>query len=218
MRPVKEKEREHVLRQETYPLSQETLGTLRDKFQFTGPILDYYGLTQTKEGDIVIPIHNSRGLVQGHEMRVRDVTKAKAIRYNGIGADGMGWYNATPQYVVPAEYIPNQYRNQKYVSDCLFIVEDLYSAMKINAFVHSAALMGTHMSPERAAALAVMKYKRVFLALDADATQQAAAISRRYRGLLPELRVVTLLSDIKDMPYSQVAELVYKYIRGQNDE
>lgn len=206
--PVKKKEREHVLRCDTFPLSQETAATLRDRFQFTAPMLEYYGLTQTKEGDIIIPIHNSRGMVQGHERKVKDPSIAKVIRYNGTDADGMGWYNVQPPYTVPPEYIPIPYRGRAYESRCLFVVEDMYSAMKANAFMHSAALLGTNMSPEKAAAIAVMGYKHVFLALDADATHKAAALARRYRGILPELHVIVLPQDIKDTPYTQVAEIL----------
>lgn len=206
--PVRKKDPQHVLRCETFPLSQETAGMLRDKFQFTVPMLEYYGLSQTRDGDIIIPIYNSRGLIQGHERKMKDRTRGKAIRYNGSGADGMGWYNLQPKYKVPDEYLPPKLRDRPYVHDCLFLVEDLYSAMKVNAFVHSAALLGTTMSPERAGALAIMKYRHIYLALDADATHRAAGLSRRYRSLLPELRVITLHKDIKDMPYYQVAGLL----------
>lgn len=208
LRPVKEKEREHALTCATYPISQEVAAELRDRFQFIRPVIEYYGLVQSKEGDVIIPIYNSRGLVQGHERRVREPGKAKAIRYNGIGADGMGWYSAMPTYGVPNEYLVQEYRGRRYTDECLFVVEDLYSAMKVNAFSHSLALLGTAMSPEKAAAIATMQYERVFLALDKDATAKAAALVRRYRGILPELQVVPLERDIKDMSYNLIAKML----------
>lgn len=207
--PVKEKEKEHVLRAPTYNLSQTLRYELRDKYQLTGPVIDYYGLSQSKEGDIIIPIYNSRGIVQGHERKVREPGKAKAIRYNGLDADGMGWYNTKPTYHLPDEYVSATHRRRAYIDRCVFVVEDLYSAIKANAFIHSLALLGTGLSPEKAAALAQARYENVFLALDKDATAKAAAMCRRYRAVLPNMTLVSLEKDIKNTRYADIARIIY---------
>lgn len=212
LRPAKEKPKEHQLRCNTYPLTQQTREALRARFEFTGPVVDYYGMVETWEGDIIIPIYNSRGLVQGHERKVKDPGKAKAIRYNGLDADGLGWYNSMPSYALPAEFVPKAYRERRFVDHSLIIVEDLYSAMKANAFIHSVALLSSHLSPEQAALIASMDYERVLLALDQDATAKAAALARRYRGVLPNLQVLPLRADIKDTSYGQVGTLIYNQL------
>lgn len=205
-------QREHKLLCDTFALSQQTLAALRDRFQFTAPMMEHYGLSETKEGDIIIPIYNSRGLIQGHERRVKEPGKAKAIRYNGLDADGMGWYNAVPAYGLPEEYVPKTYRDRRFIDHSIILVEDLFSAMKANAYMHSAALLGTHLSPEKAGELATMAYEHVFLALDQDATAKAAAIARRWRGILPNLRVVPLRADLKDTSYADVGTIIYNQL------
>lgn len=210
--PRKKPEKDHVLRCNTFPLTQQTRAALRDRFEFTDPMIDYYQLSETWEGDIIIPVYNSRGLIQGHERRVKDPKKAKAIRYNGLDADGMAWYNAMPSYGLPAELIPKAYRERRFIDHSVVLVEDVYSAMKANAFINTVALLGTSMSPEKAAAIATMGYERVILALDQDATTKAAALVRRYRGLLPNMQVLPLRADIKDTPYAQVAQLIFNQL------
>lgn len=199
--PVKPKERENVLRKDTYSMSPDNADYLRKRFQFSEGVIEHYRLTQTEAGDIVVPLYNHRGLVQGHERKIIGGTGAKSIRHNGVGADGMAWYNSTP---------PSPLAYKEYRSDLLLLVEDVFSAIKGNAFMHSAALLGTYLSPANVATIASLDYLRVILALDADATAAAARQVKRYRTLLPQMTMLVLDRDIKDTKYSALAHVFNK--------
>lgn len=209
MYPVKKKERVHELTAETQRVSEESLGILSRRFQFTRELVDYYRFSETNEGDIVIPIYNSRGIVQGHERKIKVPFRTKTVRYNGTNSDGMGWYNLTPKYTLPATFVSCDDVDQSFISDAIVLVEDLYSAVKANYFIHSLSLMGTNLSPEQAGILAAQKYRAIFLALDADASAKAVHLANRHRATLPNLRVVLLKKDIKDSTYNEVCTLIH---------
>jgi len=190
-----------VLRAPTFPLSDETAERLLRKFELTRQMLDYYRVTETAEGDVIIPVYSSTGAIQGHERKVRKPVRAKSVFYPTADTDGMGWYNTMPSYLKDCHA-------REFHADRLIIVEDAYSAMKCNVFMHSMALLGSWLPLTVAARLASMQYTQITLALDADATATAAKIRKRYRGVLPHLRVVQLIRDLKDTPFRLIRQMI----------
>ena len=77
----------------------------------------------------------------------------------------------------------------------------------------SIALLGTGFNSEQATKVATKKYWRVLLALDADASAKAVAIATRVRVILPNLRVVILTRDLKDMPYNSLGTFLSENYR-----
>lgn len=196
---------ERKLTDRTYPLSEESMDILHTKFEFTPEICEEYQLTQTEDGDIIIPILNWRGLQQGIERKVKTITVAKALRYNGAESDGMGWFNYPPSYTV--EGVDSNFR-----SEYVILVEDMYSAMKAHYFMNSISLLGVSLSVEQAVEIARHKFEKVIIALDADASATAVKLARRYMAIIPNLRVLRLSKDIKDMSYKEVEALLKKEI------
>lgn len=186
MPPVSKKETPRVFSRPTYPLSEDNLAYLRDRFGFSGHLMNHHGIVETDDGDIIIPIRGHNGLIQGYEARSRRPGIPKALRYNGNDSDGMGWYDTCPD------------------KEEVVLVEDLFSAIKMSNITNTIALLGTHLSPEQAGILAAGKWRRIYLALDEDATSVAVRLAKRYRALLPQLRVVPIHKDLKDMTYQQL--------------
>ena len=85
------------------------------------------------------------------------------------------------------------------VSRALVLVEDQVSAIRVAPFFHSAALMGVNLSDAKVEEIRKRKYKVVYLCLDNDATGQAVRLALKLRNKLPQLQVIGLDKDIKDM-------------------
>ncbi len=82
-------------------------------------------------------------------------------------------------------------------SDTLVVVEDCFSACAATVAHDGAALMGTSLY---ATFIPVFKkYKKIIIALDADATREAMEIQKNLNWHVPT-RVVRLEEDLKGMP------------------
>lgn len=180
---------------------------LFDKFGFTTRMLDEYRIKQDEDGRIVIPLFNRDGVQQGHEVKKGLVDEAgpKAIAYHGHTSDGMAWYIGVPAYPMPQLHkaIPLE----DFYVNSLVIVEDTYSAMKANAFMNSLALLGVGLNKEQAQSIAMKNFDTVYIALDADASSKAIQIVKRVRGIIPNVRVMLLKKDIKNMEWDDIAQL-----------
>jgi hypothetical protein len=65
--------------------------------------------------------------------------------------------------------------------------------------MHSASLMGVNLNEDKIDEIKQGKYSKVFLSLDADATDVAVRTSIKFRRVLPQLQIVGLSKDVKDM-------------------
>lgn len=90
------------------------------------------------------------------------------------------------------------YRGKRASKDVV-VVEDQTSALKLSQDTHAAALLGTYLSESKAEEIRDQKYRYVYLCLDADATNQAITQALKLNHILPNIRVVALKQDIKDM-------------------
>lgn len=97
-------------------------------------------------------------------------------------------------------------------SKVLVLVEDQVSAIKLAPYVHSAALLGTDITQAMVEEINSMKYERVYLTLDRDATMTALKSQLRLRNDLPNLLVVPLNKDVKDMSDEEIANLLRRLI------
>lgn len=84
-------------------------------------------------------------------------------------------------------------------SPVLVIVEDQISAVKVSEYYDSAALLGTNFSEAKVKEVKARGYKRIYLCLDNDATGVAVRLILKYRSALPQLQVIGLDKDIKNM-------------------
>ena len=90
-------------------------------------------------------------------------------------------------------------RQVKKQTDTLVLVEDIPSALRLNPYVDSAALLGTSFGPEKQKIVNSRRYGTVYLALDADASRRAAKIKMTQNTNVRNLKVKFLNKDIKNM-------------------
>jgi hypothetical protein len=107
-----------------------------------------------------------------------------------------------------------RYANSKYPfvcgdSDNCFIVEDCPSATSVANLVTGMALMGTSLLDEHIQV--IRNYKKIFVALDKDATRKAVDIVRHLSNYVPT-RLVVLKKDLKNMEKEERDELINNYI------
>lgn len=78
-------------------------------------------------------------------------------------------------------------------------MEDQVSAIKAAPHYDALALLGTNISDSKAEEIVDGKYKHIYLCLDNDATYQAIKLQLEWSKRIPNMRVVGLHKDIKDM-------------------
>lgn len=88
------------------------------------------------------------------------------------------------------------------------LVEDQMSAIKLSPFIHSAALLSTDLTTSKVDELKINSYQTIWLALDKDATLRALRMQMLYRNELPNLKVVALPRDVKNMNEEELNELL----------
>ena len=198
----------------TYKPSTYVQQVIESKYQISSQAIEYYGIKQTSGNDIVVPIYSDRGTQQGTLVRLDTIVKGtKALTYHTESSDGMAWFTGKPEYIIDNTLIDGAHLYKDYIDECLVLVEDMYSAIKANYFMDSIALLGVGFNSEQAAKVAHKEYRRVLLALDADASAKAVAIATRVRVILPNLRVVLLTKDLKDMPYNTLGTFLSENYR-----
>jgi DNA primase len=107
-----------------------------------------------------------------------------------------------------------RYGNSKYPyicgrGDIAFIVEDCPSACSMAGIGQGIALMGTTLLDEHVDV--IKKYKKVFVALDKDATSKAYIMMRKLRNYVPT-KLIVLNKDLKDMERGERNEFIRRYI------
>jgi len=108
-----------------------------------------------------------------------------------------------------------RYGRSKYPYVCgrdrldLFIVEDCPSACCVSDSVFGLALMGTTLLDEHIDV--IKKFKKVFVALDKDATSKAYIMMRKLRNYVPT-KLIVLNKDLKDMERGERNEFIRRYI------
>ena len=94
------------------------------------------------------------------------------------------------------------------IDNCV-VVEDCPSACSVSDVTTGVALMGTTLLDEHVDI--VKKYKKVFVALDKDATSKAYIMMRKLRNYVPT-KLIVLNKDLKDMERGERNEFIRRYI------
>ena len=94
-------------------------------------------------------------------------------------------------------------------TDNVFVVEDCPSACSVSGLTTGLALMGTTLLDEH---IEVIKnYKKVYIALDKDATGKAVLLMKKLRNYVPT-KLIVLNKDLKDMQIGERNEFIRRYI------
>ena len=107
----------------------------------------------------------------------------------------------------------SQFTGAKSDTPTIMLVEDVPSSIKASHFIPCAALLGTNISLDMLGVLAD-KYKRVIIALDADALGKSAKYVSSMAEMFHIVQFVPLTKDIKDMPLHEVANLIRGILHG----
>ena len=91
----------------------------------------------------------------------------------------------------------------------LCIVEDCPSACSVSNNITGLALMGTSLLDEHIEI--IKKFKKVYVALDKDATSKAISLIRKLRNYVPT-KLIVLNKDLKDMNRGERDEFIKRYI------
>ena len=83
-------------------------------------------------------------------------------------------------------------------TDCVYLVEDHLSAIRLADYTHVAALCGSYISAKNALSLSKM-YDSIVLMLDNDATDKAIKQKIKYQHMFSRFDVRFLSKDIKNM-------------------
>lgn len=183
----------------TTPLSAATAGLLAAKFGI--PIKDFRlagcGWTGESAGNygrrVSYPIFGPDSRKRGENYRSYEqgVKPKSLIKLFYEDAVASSWYK------------------WKRKSTTLVLVEDQVSAIKVAPFHHSLALLGTNLSEAKVLEILYAdKYDRIYLALDNDATMEAIKTQLKWRDRMPNMMVLGLQKDIKDMDNKDFQEFL----------
>lgn len=184
------------LDEESYQLLSDRFGLTRESLGFAG-VRRVEGARRNYTGRICFPIYGPDLRERGASYRTyEDGVEPKALVLMREGQLKAGWYKFLRR------------------CDTLVIVEDPVSAIKLAPHFHSLALFGTHISDQVADEVVAGRYKRVWLALDEDATKQSIRQVLRLRRRVGGIKVYPLSVDIKDMSdetFNHTVEELDKY-------
>ena len=124
-----------------------------------------------------------------------------------VDATGRSLTNSKPKWL--------RYGNSRYPFICgnsghkLFIVEDCPSACSISNCVIGLGLMGTSLLDSHIQV--IQNYKKIFVALDRDATRKAVDIVRHFSNYVPT-KLVVLKKDLKNMEREELDDFINNHI------
>lgn len=181
------------------PLNTDDVKFLAKKFGLTADAIDLAGIKRTTatagvySGRICFPIYGPDLRQRGAVYRSYTGASPKSLtQLNDSSAIAMAWY----------------VRKRK--SKALVIVEDQVSAIKLSSFYDSVALLSTNLSDAKVKEIESKKYSRIYLCLDNDAVGVAVNLMVKLRSKLPQLQMIGLAKDIKNMDKEEFASFLNK--------
>ena len=172
------------------PLEPQDRQYFWDRFHLDPQTIEHV-LQRSHDGRYVFHVQDWRRYTRGYVIRqpawdgepkppisgTPDDPKAK-VRMHATGP-GMAWYpTGNPKLV---------------------LVEDCLSAMRAQqSGVSACALLGTNLDADMVREISVWRPSEVIIALDADATQTAFKLARKWGLAFPKTRVAVLEVDLKD--------------------
>jgi hypothetical protein len=146
----------------------------------------------TQEGGyipLIMPVVSPAGECRGHVLRVQNKDGSKTVR--GFKVRDEPWL---------AWYITH--------SSDIVVVEDQISALRASEFCTAVALLGTEMSQDKFEEIVGLSgVRRVWFGLDRDALGTGLELLRKYRLYFPNINLLMLPKDIKNMSTSEMISL-----------
>lgn len=163
-----------------------------------------------EEGNIprlIIPIRDFKGTKIGtvsRRMWPGDL-RPKTLSYKEKDVPWLGWFMQPKYPEVKGLY-----------TGPVLVVEDCISAMRASGYVPTVALMGCNLPLNDL--MEILKITdNIFLALDRDATEKAYKFKEKYSFIAPNLQVIPLEQDLKELPSHKIHEKLERYIYDEYD-
>ena len=144
---------------------------------------------------------NSNRIVYSSFNDAGDVMAYQARKYSELGDDGKKQKVITYPMV---DKLGWAYPRNRHENSDLFLVEDMPSAIRLSEYVPTAALLGTYIDREEAARHAKMGIRRLYIALDEDATNKAYHYAEKLSTLFYTVTVIKLDKDIKNCSNTEI--------------
>jgi hypothetical protein len=138
---------------------------------------------------LLMPVLSPVGALRGHVLRLQREDGSKEVKtYKMLDEPWLCWYNPTIGDIV--------------------VVEDQISALRASEFTTSVSLCGTNLSPEKfEEILRVAQGRKIYITLDKDAIKKGIDLLRRYRIFCPNLNILPIQKDIKNMTSHELLRL-----------
>lgn len=181
-------------------LSPDKIKVLGRKYGLSPEQIEFAGWVEaTEEGGeipLAMPILSPTGDVRGVSVRSYDSKGRKRVRiYKMLDEPLLCWYRQSSSSVV--------------------VVEDQISALRASGYCTAVAVLGTNIDYEKIAEIGqvVPKTGKVYIALDKDASAKAFEYLRLYRAVIPNISILLLPEDIKDMTHEEIVSLAGPFER-----
>ena len=190
-------------------LDEDTVEFFKDNYYFTNQMLHYGRFQLTFDRRVYMWVFDRARRKRGgvvrkykelYEGRREYVSIPKTLNYIHDNETPLSWY-----------YRDNSRRK---ASNVLVLVEDIPSALRLNPYVDSVALLGTGFGADKQKEIRSGMYDRVYLALDEDATSKAFRYRKQCQLYLPNMRVMALPQDFKNMTPEQIEDTLDAYCRN----
>ena len=190
-----------------FPLSEEAVELLKDKYHMTEDHIRYGNVKLTKDQRLVLPIRGPRNEVPGLLIKKEKELYCGSREYASIPAK---WKFLRNRNAPLAAWYRHKRYNKKN-SDTLLVVEDQLSAIRLSDYTDSVAILGTDLLRAVIQDIRRHRYDTVWLALDNDAIKRAFELRRRLQGELPNMRVMYLEKDFKNMTQEEMETKLEEY-------
>ena len=189
------------------PLESADLIYFAARFHLQGPrVIPVIGVNDYDQ--YVMKVLGPHGELRGYNVRVKpwgDTVYAVCPRspLSGLNKSKSKLYMASPD-------LPTQsFHFSEASTERCVLVEDQLSALKVaQNGLHAVALLGDGLNYAKLAEIQRRAFKQVSIALDKDATSRAFKMAHEYGYALPNLKVIVLEKDIKDMNNDDVSAVL----------
>lgn len=190
-----------------YPLSEAAIALLKKKYGLSEDQIRYGNIRLTYDQRLVMPIRGPSNETPGLNIKKEKELYIGNREYASIPAK---WKFLRNRDAPLAAWYRHKRYNRKN-SDDLVIVEDQLSALRLTEYTDSLAILGTDLLRPVIQDIRRQRYDTVWLALDNDAIKRAFEMRRRLQSELPNLRVMFLEKDVKDMTEDELQEKITEY-------
>lgn len=184
-------------------LDRDVVEFFMSKYHMTPAQLAYGRFRTTFDRRIYMPIFDPNRLNRGGAVRKYKELYQGRRELSSIPKT-LNYFTPDSDRICASWYY--RLRSRRKSSRNLVVVEDIVSATRLTDYVDAVSLMGTALSDDKQKEIKRQRYSKIYLALDEDATIKALRMKRACSLYLPNLDVLPLSRDFKDMTPEQMEE------------